>query len=720
MSDAQLLELARSAGLSPEWTDAFGQRQKVSPEALRAVLEALGFSCASDAQCRDSHARLAALQDGDDLPPLVTGTVGHPLRLGALRRLAGKPYRIELEQGGHLDGRMPDHVSGGIELPPLGQPGYHRLLVDGGMVALAVAPPRCFGVADALAADSADPSLEPRLWGMGVQLYSLRRPGDGGIGDFTGLATLARSAARHGAAAVAISPVHAMFSADVTRFSPYGPSSRLFLNALHIDPATVLGGDALASALASFGVDVHARLAELEQHALIDWPEAATWRLSLLRRLHERFNAGGACPEFEQFRRQGGDALQDHARFETLHAWRLALGESGDWRHWPQGLRDPRGREVDEFARQHAAEVGFHEFLQWQAARGLSGAQRAAREAGMSIGLVTDLAVGADNGGSQAWSRQGEIINGLSVGAPPDVLNTRGQSWGLGAFSPHAMKAKGFGAYIEMLRATFAYAGGARIDHVLGLTRMWLVPDGASPQQGAYLKYPLQDLLRLIALESWRHRAIVIGEDLGTVPAGFDAQLAQGGLLGIRVLIFQREHARFLRPDEWPPHAIATTTTHDLPTVAGWWQERDIDWRTRLDLLMPGQTESEARHERASERTQLRQALVDAGCLRGDPSTEASKEEVVPLDAVIEFVSATPAPLAMLPIEDALGLVEQPNLPGTIDTHPNWRRRLPQPVERILDDPAVASRLAAMNRTRSFNLETAVDRLLMPGKPHEH
>jgi len=699
MNDQQVLKVAQAAGLAQEWTDAFGQPQRVAPEALARILDALGYPCASDDQCSDSIARLAGLQGGAGLPPLLTGTVGQPLRLRLPAALAGKAWRIELEDGRQLDGRAPAGDGAGWELPALDAWGYHRLQIGDDNVTLAVAPPACYGVPDALATTGRTAPQAARLWGLGVQLYSLRRPGDGGIGDYSALEALARQAAARGAAAVAISPVHAMFSADVNRFSPYGPSSRLFLNALHIDPAAVLGADALAAVLASLG-DAAARYRALEQETLVDWPAAASLRLDILRRLYARLRDTGGNADFDAFRARGGGALADHARFEALHAWRLAQGESGYWRDWPDGLRDPRGPQVEQFAREHADEVGFHEFLQWQAARGLGNAQKAACSAGMPVGLITDLAVGADNGGSQAWSRQGEIINGLSVGAPPDVLNTRGQAWGLGAFSPHAMKAGGFGAYIEMLRAIFAYAGGARIDHVLGLGRLWLVPDGASPQEGAYLQYPMQDLLRLIALESWRHRAVVIGEDLGTVPPGFDVQLAQAGLLGIRVLMFQRDGGRFFRPDEWPAHAIATTTTHDLPTIAGWWQERDIDWRTGLDLLAPGEQESDARARRAHDRAVLWRALCDAGCAQGPVP---AKEDGTPvLDAAAGFIAATPAPLAMLPVEDALGLPEQPNLPGTIDTHPNWRRRLPLAVDGLLDEPAVAGRVAALNRNRSY------------------
>lgn len=699
MIPEDILTLARAAGLEPSWTNAFGQPREVGEESLRAILEALGYPCASESQCSDSMARLEALRQDDSLPALLTAIVGKPIYLGNTAGLAGKSCRIDLESGARVEARVDDDGEGWARMAPVDEPGYHRLHIGDQTSLLAVAPQRCFGIGDAVGALYQRRWDDPRLWGLGVQLYSLRRAGDCGIGDFSALATLARSAARHGAAALAISPVHAMFSADVTRFSPYGPSSRLFLNVLHIDPAAVLGQDAMAAALADLGADAPARFAALEELALIDWPKAAALRLALLRRLYERFIAGGASEEFQTFVMNGGTALRDHVRFEALHAWQLAHGGRGDWRTWQGGLRDPHSAEVADFAREHENETRFHEFLQWQAARGLRDAQQAARGAGMPIGLITDLAVGADNDGSQAWSRQGEIINGLSVGAPPDVLNTRGQSWGLGAFSPLAMKTKGFGAYIEMLRATFAYAGGARIDHALGLGRMWLVPAGASPELGAYLRYPMQDLLRLIALESWRHRAIVIGEDLGTVPPGFDVQLSEAGLLGIRVLLFQQRNGGFLLPEEWPRHAIATTTTHDLPTIAGWWQEHDIALRTRLDLLMPGQTESEARADRARERDALKQAL-HAFEVRTEGQGGALAGDAAPLDTAVAFVAATPAPLAMLPIEDALGLVEQPNLPGTVDTHPNWRRRLPLTVDKVLDEPPVANRLAILNKSR--------------------
>jgi 4-alpha-glucanotransferase len=391
----------------------------------------------------------------------------------------------------------------------------------------------------------------------------------------------------------------------------------------------------------------------------------------------------------------------------VLHAHFSAAGMdgvNGYWPTWPAAFRDPRSADVAAFADARADEVRFHLFLQWQAAKGLSSAQKAAREAGMAIGLISDLAVGADNGGSQAWSRQKELLNGFSVGAPPDDLNALGQSWGLGAFSPQALKLHGFGAYIEMLRSAFAHAGGVRIDHVLGLMRMWLVPEGMTAQHGAYLRYPMDDLLRLIALESWRHRAIVIGEDLGTVPEGFGDHMAQAGVMGIRVMLFQREHGYFIPPERWAPHAIATTTTHDTPTLAGWWAGRDIEWRSRLALRDAGSSEQAEQQQRSHERTALWNAMLHAGCADGEMPSPAA--ERAPLDEAVSFLGKGLGPLAVLPLEDALGLVEQPNLPGTVDTHPNWRRRMPHAVDCLLDDPDASKRLALLNDARSQSRDT--------------
>ncbi len=711
---AALHGLAEEAGITVVWQDYRGVVHTVSNKTLRSLLAALELPALTAENIAASRMHLAAEAQGhvyDRLPPLVTAVVGAPIALAFGASFAGKKYRVTLEDGEVREGRFADDRTAIVDA--IERFGYHRLEVEGIAltlpITLAIAPARCYGVGDALAEVGRDADARP--WGLAVQLYSISRrrddgPGDGGLGDYGSLATLAQRAAHRGADALAISPVHAMFSADLHRYSPYGPSSRLLANVLHVDPCAVLGDRACAAAWAE--VDPEGLSSKLEANPLIDWPASSRLRLAVLRHLFDELmtradhEAQGLRDDLVAFRTQGGEVLESHARFEALHAMLSADDASmlGGWRTWPAAVRDPHGEAVAAFAEKHRDDIAFHAFLQWQAARQLDAAHRAAKSAGMAIGIVADLAVGADGSGSQAWSRQRDMLMGLSIGAPPDMLNALGQSWGLAAFSPRALKSTGFRAWIAMLRAAFAHAGGVRIDHVLGLVRMWLVPDGDDPVEGAYLRYPFDDLLRLVALESWRHRAIVIGEDLGTVPEGLPERLAAAGLLGIKVLWFERQWhvpGQPFRPQhEWSNGALAVTTTHDLPTIAGWWCGRDIGWRAELDLFGEHSSEELERTAREADRNTLWTMLCESGAAYG----ERPPDDRPPIAEALRYVGSTPAPLAITPIDDALGLVEQPNLPGTINTHPNWRLRLPASVDRVLDGDEIVARLAAFAEGR--------------------
>ncbi|WP_044528617.1 4-alpha-glucanotransferase [Herbaspirillum sp. B65] len=719
-----LYRLARRAGIAVQWTDAYDQPQTVQEDALRAILDALELPCSTPGDCRDSLARLAREQAVGYLPPLLTGVQHQPVVLPAHSRLHGLSCRVELDNGARLMLLISSDLNQPPTLPPIEVPGYHRLLVAGHILTLAIAPPRCYTLADALAGQGSE-----RGWALTAQVYGLRSDslkaarkvyGDGGIGHFGALAQLATMAADYGAAALAMSPLHAMFAADPGRSSPYSPSSRLFLNPFLIDPAGILGEDAQAQVLAEGGSEMIAAHERLQQASLIDWSRAGAHRLSLLRRLYALFRTeqardGGQLAAFAAFQREGGAALRAHALYEAYSQHLSNQGAPGhcDWRQWGAAGQHPETPEMQDFARQHAGELDFHLFLQWQAARQLGAAQQRARQAGMRIGLIADLAVGADNGGSQAWSHQGEIAAGLTVGAPPDRLAPQGQNWGLGAFSPLALRRTGYRGYLAMLRACFAQGGGVRIDHVLGLNRLWLVPQGRQADAGAYVAYPQQDMLRLIALESWRHRAVVIGEDLGTVPPGFDQVLAEAGVAGIRVLWFQRDKQNFLPPAAWSRQAIAVTTTHDLPTVAGWWSGADLAWRERLGHLPQGLPA--ALTQRSQERSQLWHGLVQQGWASGPlphvapalaedmadaPAPAALEDCAIAVDAALQWVAATPAPLAVVPLEDILGLTQQPNLPGLTDPHPNWRRRLPADTPQLFADYAARARLERLRRVR--------------------
>jgi 4-alpha-glucanotransferase len=649
MSDKALLTLAKQAGLHVQWQDVHGTDHQIEPRTLQATLKALGFPADTDQDRRDSTARIEA--EDAVLDPLITADVDKPVKL----RGAPGQFRLSLEDGTICEGMAKPVAKGFIRLPAISEPGYHRLEIGDAVVTLAVAPKQARAVADATGGRKA--------WGLAVQVYGLRRPGDGGVGDFKALAQFADNAARHGADALAVSPVHALFTADFSRFGPYAPSSRIALNALYAPVDT----DHQAS---------------VEPDALIDWLSSSAARLAALR---QQFEAGQDAESFAAFKDSAPAGLRNHAIFETIAARQAKAGAPLDWRQWPEALRKPGNQAVRDLAEAEAREVDFHLYLQYRANQGLREAQRAAKAAGMKIGLIADLAVGADPGGSDAWGRPDEVLHGLAIGAPPDAFNQNGQEWGVTAFSPRGLRRSGYAAFLDMLRGAMSTAGGLRIDHAMGLARLWIVPHGAEPKDGVYLGFPLEALVRLVALESQRHDAVVIAEDLGTVPHGFREQLGSHEIAGMSVLWFEREAERFLPPAEWRVETAAMTTTHDLPTVAGWWTGRDIEWRDKLGIA------GEDREKRAADRAALWQAFRESG---------ATADAVPPAQESGRVADAAAAHLGTAASPLALGLVEQPNLPGTTDEHPNWRRRLPGKAASLLDAPEIAARLAGLHDKR--------------------
>lgn len=614
MSEDALQSLATLAGLDLHWVDASGNHHTVPPDTLRAILRALGIPSENDAQLADSRRELEEREK--ILPPLISAWTGETLYLGEHSLTA------------------PD------------TPGYYPVKIGEAERTLAVAPPRCFGFDD-LNGD--------RFAAMGVQIYSLRGGHTRGFGDFAALAELAREAGARGFDAVAVSPTHALFLAKPAHRSPYSPSSRLFYNPLFAD--TALFG---APGAHDDGAD-----------GLIDWPVAATEKIAQLRQVFAHFRGTHDPAEFRAFCENGGERLTRHAIFETLDAHFRAQGAK-NWRSWPSAYRDATSTAVAEFAREQHGEVDFHLFLQFLSSASAAAAQRSARHAGMKIGLISDIATGIDPTGSDCWGAPDDVLMGLSIGAPPDYFNPEGQGWGLTALSPRALRAKGFDLFTGMLRANMANAGGVRIDHVMGLMRLWVIPDGAKPLEGAYLRYPVEDLFRLTSLESHLNRAIVIGEDLGTLPYGFREVLTYRGLAGMQILWFERDWGAFIPRGRWRREALAMTTTHDLPTVAGWWQGTDIGWRAQI--LRGFDAEAETRG-READRHALWSTFADAGCVSGEAPAPGDPE--CALQGALSYIGGAPSRLAVCAIEDILALTEQPNLPSTIDEHPNWRRRLP-------------------------------------------
>jgi 4-alpha-glucanotransferase len=640
--DGAIRDLATRAGLLPEWRDIEGKTRTVSVETLRAVLGAMGLST------EDHAAADRRLAESDALG-------------GFLSADAGRRISLDVDGRGSLmteDGAVTDVDPRGFTVE---SPGYHRLELRDRVIDLAVAPPR--------APDVATVTGRSRAWGTAAQIYGLR-DGIGGVGDFAGLARFARAAAGAGAQALAISPVHALFAADPGRFSPYSPSSRDFLNVLYADP----GADA----------------DEPRGGDLVDWRAASEARLGSLRAGYERFEGDAG---FERFVAEGGDPLRGHALFEALDAHFVGNGGPSGWQNWPEAYRDPASEDVARFAELNDREVRYHLYLQWLADRSLGRAQAAARDGGMKIGLIADLAVGLDTGGSHAWSRRGELIAGLSVGAPPDYFQPEGQGWGITGFSPIALKQHNYEPYLRILRTALRHAGGVRIDHAIGLDRLWVIPDGAGPKEGVYMRYPLDDMLRLLALEASRAGAVVIGEDLGVVPDGLREKLADRHVLGMAVLPFERgEEGRFTDPKGWRGIAAAMTSTHDLTPMAGWWQGIDLDWRDELGTVV------ETREQREQDRRRYWNRARESGAGTGEQPADDRPGPAV--DAAVALTALSDCELAIIPAEDLFGLEQAPNLPGTTDEHPNWRRRLPDTADALFADPAIRARTELLNGER--------------------
>jgi 4-alpha-glucanotransferase len=654
--------LAEAAGIEAHWIDADGHARQLSPDTLHALLDAQQLPSRKPRQRADS---LQALRGRDGtFPRLVTADAGRDARLP---HAPGAPVHALLHDDAGRSRALRIDADGRFRAPA--RCGYYRLAFAERQLELAVAPARCFGVADALGL------REPRCWGLTAQVYALRRPHDGGLGDSRAIAALARRIGRAGGDALGLSPLHAA-GPDHALYSPYAPSNRSLLDWSSADPAQVLGHEALRHAIAQAGAAeawAHASAAEL-----IDWPALRALRRQVWQALHAQFTHAEPSlqREFAAFAARRDLPLRAHALVAARQQAASVRGEPTAWPQWRGDWQGDGEPAAQAFAKAHPQALEFELFAQWLAALCWDRVRRHAEGAGLRLGLVWDLATGFDPGGSEAWIHRRETLQGLELGAPPDAFNPAGQGWGITAFSPWGLRAAGFQPFVALLRACMARSGGLRIDHVCGLHRLWLVPRGLPPDQGGYLRYPLEDMLRLLALESWRHRCVVIGEDLGTVPAGLRGRLAARGVLGTDVLLFMRDaDGNFLPPSDWRPRAVATTTTHDLPPLAAWRAGRDIELRAAIGHWPPDERERR-RQARRREAARLAQAVAEA-C--GD--APAGHE------ACLAYAARSPSPLLLVPLEDALESRQQPNLPGTVDGHPNWRQRLPADAMEALARP---------------------------------
>jgi 4-alpha-glucanotransferase len=646
-----LLAQAEIKGVQAKFIDALGKLRVTAPAALKSILDAL------------PEKRVYRLISG----PLVVRSGGDART--ELAAAAGLPLRWKITQGSKVFAEGETHEPA-ISWPAGLPLGYHRLtLTDAtGMVEeapLIATPERAF------TGDFA------RGWLLAVQLYSIRSARNWGIGDFTDLADLVRLANQFGADGVGLNPLHALFDDRPTDCSPYSPNSRLFLNPLYIDVEKIpeFSADRLPEAR-----ETAVRLREGDR---VPYADVARLKWRGLRAAFDAFVATASDArrqEFAAFRAERGPLLPRFACFEVLrHRF------TGPWWEWPQEWRQPDETKCAELRNgPDQREVEFVEFVQWTADQQLHAAKALAGQLGMKVGLYLDVAVGVQSNGFDAWNEQVAISRHLAVGAPPDVLNTVGQDWGLAGFNAGGLEAQSFAPFAEMLAASMRHAGAIRLDHVLGLKRLYLVPRGFKPDNGAYVQMPFEALLAAVARESAAHECIVIGEDLGTVPEGFRETMQDWGIWSYLVMMFERDAAgRFRNADHYRPNALVTLNTHDLSTYAGWRSFSDLKMKLSLGLD-PGESE---------------QARWDAlGML--DDVLRCNAIHANDLYSVLTFLSRTPSRLLAVSLEDLLGVVDQPNIPGTIDEHPNWRQRLPVALDKIASAVDLAA-LKAATRERS-------------------
>jgi 4-alpha-glucanotransferase len=721
---AAIERLATLRGIGDAYHNYRGELKFFSLQTKAGILRAMGCAVDDERELAAEISRAEALRWRKLLPMVAAShgaRIGFDINVTAHEFGASMVWRVDLENGSQLQGVTSTadcaevwrgEVAGSwitrrrFELDADLPCGYHEFeaRISGGgsdRCLLIVSPPTCFEPAAVVAG--------ARLWGVAVQLYTLRSRDNWGIGDFHDLQLLIRWMAACGAAYIGLNPLHALAPADPARSSPYSASSRHFLNVLYIAvPDVPEFGECAAARRRLADLEVGARLQKLRERSHVDYCGVADLKFEILALLYQEFRNRHLSKDserargFHAFVAQRGAALQLHARFDALDRYfRATTAAKSGWMSWPQEYRDVSGTAAARFALEHPAEVEFYSYLQWLAHEQLSGAQALTRELGMPIGLYGDYAVGANPSGSETWVDQARYSLGAEIGAPPDPLALKGQGWGIPPQDPAAMQAQRLQGFIHLIRNNMRYYGALRLDHVMSLFRLWWVPAGASPTDGAYVHYPLGQLLTILSLESTRASCLVVGEDLGVVPDEVRQAMPEFGLYHYKVLLFEKTAGRFRRPDEFVRRALATVTTHDMPTLRSYWEGRDIELRRRLNLYPSAEMEEEIVRERALDREMLLSALREQGLSPAAPSTpfEPFTEDLA--HALHLYLARTPTVLVALQIEDLLGMIDPVNVPGTDAEYPNWQRKLSVDIEDMAARSDIAAQFAEINRARS-------------------
>jgi len=719
--------LRRAAALwlvDPGYWDVWGRYHEASTEVIRAILASLGVPVGSLEELNQAleerlwrqWSTLAAPVEVSGQPASVILHLPEERRSARLRAElileSGERRSIEVDLHGleplrsaQLRGRRFVEMQAPLGELPLGRhQAVVRLEGDGppaeARLELIVTPPRAY----------LPPPLElgERRAGLSISLYGLRSERNWGCGDFTDLERLAAwLGSRVRASFILLNPLHAIHNRHPFNTSPYLPNSVFYRNFIYLDVERIEDFRACAWARAlRAGPRVSAAIRQAREARYVDYELVARLKrvflkLAFRQFLRERRREAERAAAFDGFVEAEGELLDRFATYCALDEWLHRRDRSvWSWPEWPAEYQDPESEAVRRFARFHWRSVLFHKYVQWQISLQLERAQQAARAAGLSLGLMHDLALATDRFGSDLWAHRCFFISGCRVGAPPDEFSPRGQDWGFPPPNAERHREDGYRLFQETIRRCARHGGALRIDHVMRFFRLFWIPDGKTPAEGTYVRDRSEDLLRILALESVRHQIVLVGEDLGTVEPEVRQSLDRFGILGYRVFYFEKNaRGEFRRPEEYPVPVLVSSTTHDLPTLAGFWTGRDIEARREAGVFPDENSYRRALADRRRDKQQMLDLLRSLGLVPAD--TPASADQIPELtgelhNAVIGFLTLTPSLLLAINQEDLTKDPEQQNLPGTTAQYPNWRHKMRYSLEELESSPEVAGFVAML------------------------
>ncbi|MDI6801037.1 MAG: 4-alpha-glucanotransferase [Thermodesulfovibrionales bacterium] len=736
LQDGLISELAELCGIINEYWDIFGKRHETSIETQKAILRAMKMRIDSEEDIRREINKKKTYQWNRLIEPVkVISVREQPLKIHMFVPLkedeeATLLWSIEDEHGQrddfiiayqeatileeqwingkrHLKIELSDKTARGI--------GYYSINVEcrrtgnilSGKSRLIITPDACYippsliGDWRSQIAGSENPkskiqNQKSKTWGLSINLYAVASDANWGIGDLGDLKKIIQWIADLKGSFIGINPLHAIANKKPFGISPYSPLSRLYKNFVYLnmeDITEVAESDDLRAIIESN--EFKSELERVKMQRLIDYEAIASCKERILRQAFDIFLARHYLPgserakDFNKYLSEEDDLLDSFATYMALRRHEVNNGRGEDWHGWSEEYRDPQNNAVKEFKKNNDKEALYYKYVQWLIDRQLEKISHIAERSGMHVGIYHDLAIGSVGCGSDAWMAQDMLAYGMSVGAPPDDFNLEGQNWGFPPIIPEKLKETGYELFIQIIRKNMKHCGAIRIDHALGMFRLFWIPDGMKADSGAYVSCPAEDLLRIIALESMRNRTMVIAEDLGTVGDNVREMLNSFNMLSYRLLYFERNYpdSAFLQPDKYPVMALCAVTTHDLPTIYGWWVGRDIEVKKRLGIYSGEDILQRDIENRERDKTLLLNVLQSQGLLKLNSKLQTPNSMTPELClAIYEYLARTPCRLLSVSLDDAIGVIDQQNMPGITDSYPSWMQKTPVMLEEFIDN----------------------------------